>query len=383
MLFKTPDLTEKDMEVIERIEVVRKTLGVAMGSKKFWTGTLRRMTIAKAIMGSVTIEGYNVTEDDAMVAADNEVPIDPKTEAWMALSGYRAALTYILQLSDDPYFSYSTGLLRSLHFIMVGFDLSKHPGRWRPGPIFVKREETGEIVYEGPDIELMPGLMDELMISLNDKRDNTPGIVRAAMGHLNLVMIHPFSDGNGRMARGLQTLIMARRGMSAPEFSSIEEYLRAHTNEYYQVLGEVGGKNWNPSRDATPWVRFCLTAQFRQATLAMRRSGFIEQLWNKLEDAIKKKGLPERCILALADAAVGYKVRNSTYRTAAEISDQVASRDLRELVKAKLLVPSGEKRGRTYIASQHVIDMRRGIRAPKADEDPYRDELPFLPGLAP
>jgi Fic family protein len=193
------------------------------------------------------------------------------------------------------------------------------------------------------------------------------------MAHLNLVTVHPFSDGNGRMARALQTLIIARSGISAPEFSSIEEYLRAHTAEYYQVLSDVGTAGWNPGRDASPWVRFSLTAHFRQATLVMRRSDHIQQLWDKLEQAVNKLGLPERCILALADAAVGYRIRNVTYRAAAQVSDQVASRDLREIVKAGLLVAAGEKRGRTYSASPLILDMKRGLKPPKADEDPYAE----------
>jgi len=59
------------------------------------------------------------------------------------------------------------------------------------------------------------------------------------MAHLNLTMIHPFSDGNGRMARCLQSLVLARGGKLSPEFLSIEEYLGRNTPSYYQVLSAV------------------------------------------------------------------------------------------------------------------------------------------------
>ena len=60
------------------------------------------------------------------------------------------------------------------------------------------------------------------------------------MAHLNLVMIHPFRDGNGRMARALATLVLTRSDIGEPEFSSIEEWLGANTEDYYSVLAHTG-----------------------------------------------------------------------------------------------------------------------------------------------
>ena len=86
------------------------------------------------------------------------------------------------------------------------------------------------------------GTLDEAVIAevLDDltTTDAHP-LVAAAMAHLNLVLVHPFSDGNGRMARCLQTFVLARDGLLAPEFSSIEEYLGRNTSAYYAVLAEA------------------------------------------------------------------------------------------------------------------------------------------------
>ena len=66
-------------------------------------------------------------------------------------------------------------------------------------------------------------------------------------------MIHPFSDGNGRMGRALQTLVLARDGILSPPFSSIEEYLgaKSNTEAYYDVLRTGAAGTWQPERDAT------------------------------------------------------------------------------------------------------------------------------------
>jgi len=375
MLYQLKELPSEYLRVIERLDEMRLRLRFLLQQQPTrWTGLLRRSEFARAIQGSNSIEGFNVTVDDAVAAVEGEVPlIDERTEAWLAVRGYREAMTYILQLSDDAHFAHHESMLRSLHYMMLSYDLGKHPGRWRPGVIYVRREHTSEIVYEGPDAALVPALMEELVASLNEVK-SLPIVVRAALAHLNLVMIHPFSDGNGRMARALQTLVLAREGILSSAFASIEEYLGRNTQGYYNVLAEVGHGSWHPERDPLKWVRFCLTAHYRQAETLLRRSQEAGRLWAELEAEIKRRGLQERMILALHDAAFGYRVRNTTYRKAAEVSDAVASRDLGQLVAAGLLVAQGEKRGRFYMAGEWLSRVRAETRLTKVASDPFTGE---------
>ena len=331
------------------------------------------MTLARAIQGSNSIEGYNVTIDDAMAAAGNAEPLEAHGETWSALVGYRNAMTYVLQLSDDPHFSFSRGLIRSLHFMMQQYDFTKNPGKWRPGPIFVRNEQTGERVYEGPDASAVNELSRELVSYLNSPPADAHPLVVAAMSHLNLVVIHPFSDGNGRMSRILQTLVLVRSGILAREFCSIEEYLGRNRQSYYDVLGVVGAGSWHPERDARPWVRYCLTAHFRQASTLVRRARVLHRLWDALEHEVQTRGLPERAIAVLSEAALGLKVRNATYRTSADISENLASRDLKLLTDRGLLVPAGEKRGRYYVYSDtlRAIGLAAASGEPRGIADPF------------
>lgn len=371
MLFQPPKLDELELEVVARIEELKQTLRYAVQSPKRWPGLLRRALFARAIMASNSIEGFNVTVEDAIAAVEGDEPIEAADGDWLAVRGYRSAMTYVLQLAQDPHFRYSTDLLRSLHFMMMEYDLSKNPGRWRPGPIQVVDETKKEVVYRAPDAELVPDLMEELVHSLNQPDHSTASVVQAAMGHLNFVMIHPFSDGNGRMARCLQSLILARAGTLSPEFSSIEEYLGRNTRQYYDVLLKVGAGSWSPRRDARPWVRFCLTAHFRQATTILRRTREMQLTWDALEVEVKKRKLPERTIMALSDAASGLRVRNAAYRSVADISVQVATKDLKLLVDRGLLIPTGDKKGRSYRASEFVKEIRSRYREPKRVSDPF------------
>jgi Fic family protein len=335
------------------------------------------MAFARAVQGSNSIEGYNASLDDVVAAVEGVPTLDAKEETQHALAGYRDAMTYVLQIADDDALEIDEGLIKSLHFMMIKHDLRKNPGRWRPGSIYVQRE-NGETVYEGPPSEEVPELIAEMLGSL--RRDGSPVLVKAAMAHLNLVLIHPFSDGNGRMARCLQTLVLARDRVLAPIFSSVEEFLGRNTQAYYDVLAEVGAGSWHPERDPRPWIRFCLRAHYMQIRTMLRRRTEIEQLWNGCVALAESNGLPERCAAALMDAAYGLRIRRGSYLSSAEmvagdeISKQTASRDLTVMVDLGLLEPVGERRSRYYLAGEEARRLRDAIRAqrpPEAADDPF------------
>jgi len=373
MLFTAPTLTEAEQKVLEKIEELRKALRYAAAERRRWTGLLRRVLFARNIRGSNSIEGYEVSLDDALSIAlmEDEEALEAEQETKAAVIGYRNAMTYILQIADDPHFSYSEGLIKSLHFMMLHYALDKSPGRWRPGVIYVRDDDTGQIMYEGPDAIEVPSLMGDLVEELNGQSE-VPPMVQAAMAHLNLTMIHPFRDGNGRMARALQTLVLAREGILVPEFASIEEYLGRNTPAYYEVLARVGHGAFHPENDARPWVRFSLTAHYRQARTVQERIKETEQTWNQLEEIIKEQRLPERAMSALYLATVGFRVRNAMYRADAEVSDLVATKDLAMLVDRGLLEPRGERRGRFYVAARPLVDIREALDTRRATiEDPF------------
>jgi Fic family protein len=377
MLFAAPELDAGDLRVLELIEDQHRRLRPLVAAPHRWSGLLRRVALARAVRGSNTIEGFTVTVDDAFAILDGQEPGEATDLAWHAVRGYRDAMTYVLQLAKERRVDINAPTLRALHFMMQQYDLTKWPGRWRPDDVYVYDGDNQVTVYVGPDAPDVPGLVDELVAEVNTSGDS-PLLVRAAMAHLNLVMIHPFKDGNGRMARCLQTLVLACAGrFAAPEFVSIEEYLGRNEQDYYRVLARVGGGSWNPDRDTTPWIRFCLTAHYRQAVRIEQRAEFASRVWVLVEKEIAAAELPERCVQPLTYSMTGRILRNSTYRQlTAEITQNVASRDLTELVRAGLLEGRGEKRGRHYVPSARMRAAAEAVGAAvgsklSADADPY------------
>ncbi len=376
VIYATPPLSEADIQVLNRIEGLRDELRFYLRTPRRWHGTLRRVSLARAIQGSNSIEGYHASVENVAALIADEEPAGIDEETRQAIDGYRDAMTYVVQLAPATP-EIDASLLRSLHFMMMKYDLSKHPGQWRPGAIWMEDAE-GATVYAAPERELLDALVGELLNQLADTSSSP--IIRAAMAHLNLTLVHPFSDGNGRMARCLQTLVLSSDRVISPEFSSIEEYLGRNTSAYYDVLTRVARGAWSPERSARPWLEFCLTAHHHQATSLLLRIREAEALWDGCAQMASRHGLPDRVVGALCDCARGWRLRRSLYvktvasSTGEVISDTMATRDLAAMVGGGLLEPFGEKRGRHYEATTRLRDLWseiRDMRSRKPVEDPY------------
>lgn len=382
VIYTAPPLASEDDAVLGEIHQMRKDLRHVLRTPRRWQGGLRRSALARAIQGSNSIEGYQVAEDDAAAAVDGEEPLSADEETFQAIQGYRQALGYVLAMGDDGYSTFDATEIRAMHYMMLSYDATKSPGRYRQGPIYVRDERRDLVVYEAPEAARVPALMDALVESLRTGHSSDP-IVRSAMAHLNLVMIHPFRDGNGRMARALATFVLTRSDIGEPQFSSIEEWLGANTEDYYSVLAHTGHGSWQPRDDAHLWLMFNLRAHHMQAQTVARRVEEAAKTWSELDRIIADHNFPERMMDALFDAVLGYRVRRATYLKHADITEQTATRDLAALTSAGILSAHSSGRGRFYTGGQPLLEIRerrRSGRRPLLDPYPWmRAKLASLP----
>jgi Fic family protein len=103
----------------------------------------------------------------------------------------------------------------------------------------------------------------------------------------------------------------------------------------------------------------------------LRRLKEAERVYDDLQREVQKRGLQERMALGLLEAATGYRVRNASYRATTDVSNNVASRDLKALVDAGLLIAHGDRRGRHYVAAELVKDIRQRHLLPRGIPDPF------------
>ncbi|WTF11347.1 Fic family protein [Streptomyces sp. NBC_01613] len=377
MLFPTSDLTAADRQVLDQIDRMRAALRHAVRSPAKWMAGLGKFLTADAVAASNSIEGFKVATVDVEDLMEGESEVDISQENREETLAYQRMVTYIQTLHDVEDFSYSKGLLNSLHWMLQGHrhSVRRPAGQWRKGPVYVTDARDPSIAaYTAPDAPLVAHLMQELIDWLNES-DGTHALVRAAMAHLHLVCIHPWADGNGRMSRSLQTLMIARESVLAPEFSSIESWLGRPGNiwEYYRELGDRGSQ-YQPDQDVSGWIRFNLTAYHQQAQTVQGRLARSGRVWSCLAAFAAGQGLDERTVTALHDVAVAGRVRRSRYQHGEALSLQQAQRDLRDLTAADILQPVGRTRARYYTAGrqfpQDAIDI---AQTPMTLTHPYRD----------
>jgi Fic family protein len=378
MLFGVPALDADDQRVLGEIEEFYATFARATGGAqvKRWVGGVRKRFVAGAIRGSNSIEGYTVDRPTATAIVDGAaVPASVPEESVEAVTGYRDALTWVLHSPEMDFFRYDEVLLSVLHFMMLRHWAGKSPGRYRTRGIIVTGDDPLAPAYVGPPAEEVPDLMRELVEWLNAGDLDAHVLVRGAMAHLMAVAIHPWRDGNGRMSRCLQTLVIARSGRTHPEFCSIEEWLgfEPHTQAYYQALSETQRGSYRPANDTHGWVRFCLRAHHQQAQLVDRRLRLGAAVWAGVEAMVERLGLGERTVSALY-AAASDQLRREVYQRDESISRDQSIRDIRRLEQLGLIEAVGYGQTLYYVATGELKELADAEAAPLTA--PYSEPYP-------
>jgi Fic family protein len=356
MIYATPKISKALGRRLDELDRLRDALGERVESPSRWMGSLRREVRAASIGGSTSIEGFSVTPAEALALTSGREAAEGDDESRQAVSCYGRAMDHVGAMAGDPGFAWSDRVILDLHFDACYFQRDKDPGRWRTGPIGVTAAD-GSLEYVGPDGAEVVGLMEEAIESIAEAERvaDTNLFVRAAMAHLNVISVHPFRDGNGRAARIVQSLVLARGGLISPEFFSIEEYLGSHTQEYYAAVRKVQAGSYRPDRDASSWVAFCVDSHIAQAHGRLAQIEGAAARWGHLEDLVAGRGWPERLAIALEQSLAGGTSRGS-YGAEADVAPATASGDFRRLADAGLVEQRGRGRNVEYVAAEELRD---------------------------
>lgn len=217
-------------------------------------------------------------------------------------------------------------------------------GAWRDdstGPMQIVSGPIGKetVHYEAPKAERLDAEMRALLEWFEDESGIDP-VLKAAQAHLWFVTIHPFDDGNGRIARAIADMALARSEGSPQRFYSMSTQIRQERNAYYDILEETQ----KGTMDVTPWMKWFLGCMGRaidgaQTTLSAVLSK--AQFW----DRIRSTPMNERQRLVLNKLLDGFegKLTTSKYAKLTGRSHDTALRDIMALVEKRVLVqnPAG------------------------------------------
>lgn len=217
-------------------------------------------------------------------------------------------------------------------------------GAWRDdstGPMTVVSGPISKekVHYEAPIAARVDGEMRAFLQWFNAAPEIDP-VMRAALGHLWCVTIHPFADGNGRIARAIADMLLARSEQSSQRFYSMSAQIRNERSDYYDILE----RTQKGSLDITPWMEWflgCLGRAIDGAQSTLSAVLVKARFWERHQGV----ALNDRQRLVLNRLLTGFegKLTSTRYARLAKCSQDTAGRDIRALVVHEILVrsPSG------------------------------------------
>lgn len=325
-------------EVIEQSHLVPK-----------WEAMLRRQVLIRNTHSSTAIEGNKLTlEQVEALAAGKDVPATNKDK--------QEALNYIEALEKIPTLA-EKGKIRVADLLNIHKIISKEvmqnsadSGVFRNRQVFVgKRIFDGsvfkeELEYMPPRTEEVQGLVKEFLDWLNlDKTREINPVILAAVVHYEIARIHPFIDGNGRIARLLATLVLYLSGFDHRRIFALDDYYDRDRKAYYAALKTAQTSNG----DITQWLEYFTTgvaSSVQEAKDAIAKLG-----------AKTKRGSREQISLTAKQMQiVEYinahgRVTNRELQKLFKISAQAVHKELTKLVELKVIQPAGEGRSLCYI----------------------------------
>jgi Fic family protein len=216
-------------------------------------------------------------------------------------------------------------------------------GAWRDdstGPMQVVSGPTGKqrVHFEAPKADRLAAEMGSFLDWFEGK-DSIDPVLKAGLAHLWFVTIHPFDDGNGRIARAIADMALARSENSPQRFYSMSAQIRQERNAYYEILE----RTQKGTMDVTPWMEWFLGCLGRAIDGAQDTLGAVlekSRFWERIKD-VQLNERQRLIINRLLDGFEG-KLTTSKYAALAKCSQDTAHRDILALVDHGVLVRNPE-----------------------------------------
>ncbi len=313
----------------------------------------RHRAWVRTIHATTRIEGntLNALEVEELLA-DPKAKFDRK-EALEVLNT-REALGFTDRIATDRRIKVDEPLVREIHRrVLHDIDPMLTPGRYRTGPNRVA-DADGNLIFGTPASGDVPDLMRQFGLWLRGGFDARPALAAAALAHLELVAIHPFFDGNGRTARALARVFIARYGYSLGGLVSLDAYLDNNRGRYFDAIRQSLGRSYRHGYDATPFVAYFIDSIWRAADHVLGRIKGLGHVLVELRRDLVGGRLPRRMLDGLVYGWINGSIRPADYTRITGTSSQNATRDFAAAVARGYLVAQGATRRRRYLVGERL-----------------------------
>lgn len=346
-------ITSKILHDVGQIEAARAVIDNA-ALLPAWEAKFKEDAQTRALHYGTHIEGNELNLDEVKKVMEGKEVVARDRDVKEVIN-YRKVLDCLEKISGQTEKSnktnkiYTPATLKEIHKLTVsGIVPAGELGSYRNIGVVLRDVLTGQIVHRPSPAVEVPYQLTDFFDWLNDPRGSElHSIIKAGIAHHHLVYIHPFTEGNGRVARAFATLILLNEGYDIRKLFSLEEYYDKNVAAYYYALKTA---DQNPDHDLTAWLEYFVEG------VAIEFNRVKEQVQHlSLDLKLKAKAgkqifLSERQIKLIEHIEkVGYLSNREFSLILPMVSEDTVLRDLKDLMDKKIIKKKGKTKAARYM----------------------------------
>ena len=350
-------------KILKDIGVVEAAREIIMNAPLVpaWEAKFRKEAIERTVHHGTHLEGNplsseevrDILEGQEVVARDRDV---------QEIINYRNVLKFIEGIYSQigppagglGAYNFTIETILEMHKLATEKILSPETsGQFRIRQVVIKNTKTGQISYTPPPAPEVPYLVEDLVNWINsDEGRIIHPIIKAGIIHYELARIHPFVDGNGRVARAVATLVLFLDGYDIRKFFSFEEYFDESPMRYYLTLQAVSNQLVldTHERDLTPWLEYFtegVAIELNQVKEKVQRISVDARIKDKLGEQLM---LNERQMMIMEYIHRHKGLSNKDFRKIfPDYSDDTVLRELKFLRQKGLVKKAGGTKKAIYV----------------------------------
>jgi Fic family protein len=253
-------INQKILKYISQVEVSKEVIENSPLVPQ-WEVKFREEAVLRSVHHGTHIEGNPMTIGEVKGALEGR-EVAARERDVQEVINYRNVLAYINKWSrtdEESEKPIDLGTLLKLHELTVDKILpEERAGKLRDVEVVLKSSASGITTFKPPSKYNVPALVNMFLNWLNTEAVEIHPVLRAGITNYELVRIHPFVDGNGRVSRAMATLVLFKGGYDIKRFFSLEEYYDRDAERYFQTLQNTSNQLVvdNNERDLTEWLEY-------------------------------------------------------------------------------------------------------------------------------
>lgn len=314
---------------------------------------LRRQAILRMAHTSTSIEGNKLAQFEVGKVLEGK-QIRASQKDILEVENYYHALKALDEMAKNKGLISKEEVLKLHKLVISGLVEKEKVGKFRPSDVYVV-DDLGDgremVRFKAPDAKMIAKMADELLEWLKkSKSEGVHPIIRAGILHLQFVTIHPFTDGNGRVARLLTQLQLYRDGWDFRKILVLEDYYNRDRMSYYNAENKAQGKEYQKDMDFTAWLEYFTSGFLIEARKALEQIQSIG--FGKVSKKSEQIFLDRGEIQIMDFLTTTGRITSDDVMDILKLAKRSAQLKLKGLVDKKLIRPQGKGPSTYYILSK-------------------------------